>query len=101
MGDVQVRPWHDCPPCPSCSLDVGTPIADCAGDPTTDRHRGPDGSTCWCPACGMGWIATPEDLGRARRALHAWYVHEGRTPPTPCACPPPPPDPRQMALPGT
>lgn len=95
-----MAPEHDCPACPACKSEVGTPIRDHAGDLTTDRWCGPGDATCWCPACGCGWVASPAELTQARRALAAYYRAEGYGPPEPPAevRAPEPVDPRQLSL---
>lgn len=61
-----VKPWHDCPPCPDCGLNCSVPAR-------VDRHHsGPAESTLKCPACGLGWVGSAEDVAQAERAQAAW-----------------------------
>lgn len=93
------NPAHNCPACPSCNTEIGTPIVDLDGGRTTDRCYGPNGSTLWCPACGHGWVGTAVELARAQRALEAYYAQEdGREPRHVDG--PEEPDPRQLDLVG-
>ena len=67
---------------------VGTPIA---RDTMVERWDGPPDATLFCPACGHGWVGTPEDLARAWASWRA-YEREVRgegTCPKCCGCPHP------------
>lgn len=70
----------EAPECPAGCGPLATPIADLGGGVTTDRVDGPDDSTLWCPACGVGWRGTPEDVLQASRALELYYRSEGHAP---------------------
>jgi hypothetical protein len=67
-----VAPHHDCPPCQACGCPVGVPIR--TQEP--GRWYGPDESTLFCPACGVGWIGTPDEVEQAEKAQAAWEQHE-------------------------
>ena len=62
-------PARDCPPCPECGLEVGTPIKDAE----VQRWDGDQRATLFCPACGHGWVGTPEDV---ERAVKSWRAYE-------------------------
>ena len=76
---MELKPWHDCPACPSCSARVGCP----ARNEEPGRWNGPPDSNLFCPACGTGWVGTGEELGQAEFSYRAWEEHErvqsGRT----------------------
>lgn len=66
-----VDPARDCPPCPACKLEVGTPVhRDCGVE--HGRWHGPTNATLFCPACGTGWIGTEADLAQAWAAWRAY-----------------------------
>lgn len=68
------KPWHDCPACPKCNSTVGTP----ARLEEPGRWYGPDDATLFCPACGTGWVGSPEDVAQAEKAQAAWEACEER-----------------------
>ncbi|QSQ17206.1 hypothetical protein [Myxococcus landrumensis] len=67
------RPWHDCPPCPSCKARCGIPVrlADW-------NHRAVEGDTLVCPSCGAGWVGTVEESTLAERAYSAWLDEDAQ-----------------------
>ncbi len=68
-----MKPWHDCPKCPHCGCSVGIPKR--AWD---WNHRADPGDDLACPACGGGWVGTPEDVAQAERAQTAWEAEKMR-----------------------
>jgi hypothetical protein len=62
-------PERDCPPCPRCKLELGTPIKESG----VERFEGPPSSTLFCPSCGAGWVGSEADVARARAA---WAAYE-------------------------
>lgn len=78
MGD----PARDCPACPACKMELGTPIATDTG---VTRWDGPPDATLWCPSCGTGWVGTEEEVARAWASWRAYEAEmseptERRTP---------------------
>lgn len=67
--NTQLAPEVDCPPCPRCSLLVGTPIKEAE----VERFEGPPSSTLYCPACGHAWVGSEADLAQARKS---WAAYE-------------------------
>lgn len=67
MADID--PARDCPPCPKCGCDLGTPIAE---DTMVYRWDGPADATLFCPACGTGWVGTAEHLAQAWASWRAY-----------------------------
>ena len=64
-------PARDCPACPSCGLEMGTPILPARTG--VERWDGPEDADLWCPSCGTGWKGTVEDLAQA---MKAWIAYE-------------------------
>ena len=68
---------YDCPACPDCGIDVGTPILvkreHGEWEPTTDRWYGDTDCNLWCPACGSGWRGTSAQYDQA---VKAWLAYE-------------------------
>lgn len=62
-----MKPWHDCPKCPHCGDRTGVPRRGWDWN-----HRAKPGDNLACPACGGGWVGTPEEVAQAERALVAW-----------------------------
>jgi len=60
-----MKPWHDCPTCPSCS-------GPCGSTCPTDGAEAPRMGELRCLACGHEWAASEADLEQARRADAAW-----------------------------
>lgn len=60
-----MKPYHDCPPCPHGCGPVGVPIRAADWNHRADRDKGHD---LVCPACGSGWVGTPEEVVQADRA---------------------------------
>jgi hypothetical protein len=58
--------WHDCPVCPGCGLNCTVPTR------VDHHHSGPAESTLKCPACGLGWVGSADDVALAERAQAAW-----------------------------
>lgn len=67
MGAVD--PARDYPPCPSCKMELGTPIAH---ETMIERWDGPANATLFCPACGTGWVGSPEHLAQAWASWRAY-----------------------------
>ncbi|MFY1829104.1 hypothetical protein ACN47A_24510 [Myxococcus fulvus] len=69
---AEPRPWHDCPPCPSCEARCGVPVRLAA---EWQHHAAPT-DTLVCPACGAGWVGTPDEVAQAERALREWEAEQ-------------------------
>lgn len=61
-----MKPWEDVPKHPGCG---GPGVPRAAAD---WNHRANPGDTLVCPACGGGWVGTPEEVARAEKAQAAW-----------------------------
>lgn len=70
MVESMSDPARDCPPCPECKLELGTPIIP---DTMIERWHGPSDATLFCPSCGTGWVGNAEDY---TRALASWRAYE-------------------------
>lgn len=71
MGGV--KPWHNAPPCPSCSAPCATPIE------RREKYTGTPPAlppTMYCPACGNSWFE--EDISKVCQAWWALGAHEAR-----------------------
>lgn len=64
----ELKPWHDCPPCPSCGTKVGCP----ARHEERGRWSGPDTANLFCPACGVGWVGSGPEVLQAELAREIW-----------------------------
>jgi hypothetical protein len=64
----QLRPQHDAPPCPQCSLTVATPAAVRLAVPFrfVFRHGLRE---LWCPACGHMWSEEDDEA-----VAKAWWA---------------------------
>ena len=63
----------DAPPCPACAYPLGTPVRYPWGECIpSNGTSGPSESTLWCPACGHGWVGTPEELAAANQSLREY-----------------------------
>lgn len=64
-----MKPEHNCPRCPHCGDRTGVPQR--AWD-WNHRAKPSEGHNLACPACGGGWVGTPEEVEQAERAQRAW-----------------------------
>lgn len=67
-----MRPEHDCPKCSYCG-GPGVPPRAWTWNHRADKHKG---HNLACPACGSGWVGTPEEVAQAERAQLAWEAKE-------------------------
>lgn len=68
MADT-IDPTTDCPPCPRCSLPVGTPIRE-----SQRRLTGPPSANLFCPACGCSWVGSVEHVAQAETSLASYHA---------------------------
>lgn len=61
-----MKPWEDAPTHPGCG-GPGVTLEN-----ATWNHRAKPGDTLACPACGGGWVGTPEEVARAEKAETAY-----------------------------
>lgn len=64
----ELKPWHDCPACPSCGARVGCPTR----HEEPGRWSGPEDANLYCPACHVGWRGDGEAVAHAEFAREAW-----------------------------
>jgi hypothetical protein len=69
-----MKPWHDCPKCPHCGGTVAMPIR--AARDGWNHRADVEKDNLACPACGSGWVGTPEEVAQAERAQLAWEAKE-------------------------
>ncbi len=70
-----IDPARNGPPCPECKTTLGTPISRVTG---VERWNGPDNATIWCPACGLGWVGTIDEV---IQAVTSWNAYENEESP--------------------
>lgn len=70
---TDVKPWNDCPPCPSCGQTCGTRcVSTNAFGESAPGDEAPAPGVLRCFSCGHEWTATQAELEQAARADAAW-----------------------------
>jgi hypothetical protein len=73
-------PEHDAPDCPNRCGGFATPIASAEGE----HWIGHGDATLFCPACGVAWPGSPEDVEHAERSWAAWVAKRDTPQRGPC-----------------